>query len=202
MKPGDPEPPSEPLVHETAMPDEERNEGAWIEAARGGDSKAFRQLVDRHRDRAFGLARRILRSETDAEEVAQDAFVRAWRALPAFRGESRFGTWLHQIVVRLALDRLETLKRRRRREPDAEAATEPAVEGPDHEERLRAMRLDELVTKLNDAQRLAVTLYYHEERSVEEVAKILRIPENTVKTHLSRARAALREAWMRSGEKR
>jgi RNA polymerase sigma-70 factor (ECF subfamily) len=201
MKPGDPDPPSEPVVREAALPEDDRDEAEWVEGARGGDAAAFRRLVERHRDRAYGLSRRMLRSEADAEEVAQDAFVRAWRALPAFRGEARFGTWLHQIVVRLALDRLETLRRRRQREPDLEAAVEPAVEGPDHDARLRAMRLERMVSKLNHAQRAAVTLYYYEERSVEEVAGILQLPENTVKTHLSRARAALREAWLKADEK-
>lgn len=202
MKPGGREPPSEPSVHETAMPEEAQREAEWVELARGGDEEAYRRLVELHRDRAYGLARRMLRSETDAEEVAQDAFVRAWRALPAFRGESRFGTWLHQIVVRLALDRLDTLKRRRLREPELAPDAEPVVEGPDHEARLRAMRLESMVSKLSGAQQLAVLLYYYEERPVEEVARILSLPENTVKTHLSRARAALREAWLKAGEKR
>jgi len=201
VKRGGPDPPSEPVVREAALPEDDRDEAEWVEGARGGDPEAYRRLVDRHRDRAYGLARRMLRSEADAEEVAQDAFVRAWRALPAFRGEARFGTWLHQIVVRLALDRLETLKRRHRREPELGPTREPAVEGPDHDERLRAMRLESMVSRLNDAQRAAVTLYYYEERSVEEVATILRLPENTVKTHLSRARAALRDAWLKAGEK-
>jgi RNA polymerase sigma-70 factor (ECF subfamily) len=184
------------------MPEEAQREAEWVELARGGDEEAYRRLVELHRDRAYGLARRMLRSETDAEEVAQDAFVRAWRALPAFRGESRFGTWLHQIVVRLALDRLDTLKRRRLREPELAPDAEPVVEGPDHEARLRAMRLESMVSKLSGAQQLAVLLYYYEERPVEEVARILSLPENTVKTHLSRARAALREAWLKAGEKR
>lgn len=201
MKPGGAEPPSDPSVHETAMPDEAQQEAEWVELARGGNAGAYRRLVELHRDRAYGLARRMLRTDADAEEVAQDAFVRAWRALPAFRGESRFGTWLHQIVVRLALDRAETLKRRRHREPGLAPDAEPAVAGPDHEARLRAMRLESMVSELSEAQRLAVTLYYFEERSVEDVAEILRMPENTVKTHLSRARAALREAWLKVGGK-
>ena len=201
MKPGGPEPPSDPSVHETAMPDEAQQEAEWVELARGGNEGAYRRLVELHRDRAYGLARRMLRTDADAEEVAQDAFVRAWRALPAFRGESRFGTWLHQIVVRLALDRAETLKRRQHREPGLAPDAEPAVAGPDHEARLRAMRLESMVSELSEAQRLAVTLYYFEERSVEDVAEILHMPENTVKTHLSRARAALREAWLKVGGK-
>ena len=201
MKPGDPEPPSNPLVHQTARPQPPDEEGPWIERARAGDAAAFRLLVERHRDRVHGLARRMLRSDPDAEEVAQDAFVRAWRALPGFRGDSSFGTWLHRIVMRLSLDRLEAMRRRQRREPALEDALEPAVEGPDHDARLRARKLDALVANLSDAQRAAVTLYYYEERSVEDVARVLNLPENTVKTHLSRARAVLRAAWLTGDEK-
>jgi RNA polymerase sigma-70 factor (ECF subfamily) len=168
--------------------------------ARGGDAEAFRELVERHRDRVFAVARRIVRSEFDAEEVAQDAFVRAWRALPDFRGESRFGTWLHAIVVRRALDRAEVLGRRRVREQGLDVAPEVATpaSGPDPETLRRVRRLDGLMGELNDVQRAAVSLYYYEDQSVERVAEMMSMPENTVKTHLSRARGILREAWMRA----
>jgi RNA polymerase sigma-70 factor, ECF subfamily len=169
-----------------------------VERARSGDAEAFRQLVDRHRDRAYGLALRIVRSAVDAEDVAQEAFVRAWLALPRFRGESSFTTWLHRIVVRRAFDRFEQMKRRRGREIDLDAVAEQAVSGGgDPSATLRSRRLELLIATLGPMQRAAVTLFYYEDRSVEEVAHTLGVPENTVKTHLSRARAALREGWMR-----
>lgn len=171
--------------------------------ARDGDAEAFRQLVDRHRDRAFAVARRIVRSDADAEEVAQDAFVRAWRALPGFRGESRFSTWLHRIVVRQALDRAETLGRRRGREAPLEetpAHVAAVPDAADFEATHRARRLEALVDGLTPAQRAAVTLYYHEDHSVERTAELLRLPVNTVKTHLRRAREALRTGWLAQEE--
>src|SRR4029078_11748686 len=88
-------------------------EAEWIRRAGEGDERAFAQLVDRHRDRAFALASRMLRPPAEAGEVAQDALVGVWRALPGFRGEAAFSTWLHRIVVRCALDRLAVLKNRR-----------------------------------------------------------------------------------------
>jgi RNA polymerase sigma-70 factor, ECF subfamily len=175
-------------------------EGPLIARARQGDAHAFRALVERHRDRAYGLALRVLRSEPDAEEVAQDAFVRAWRALPGFRGEARFGTWLYAIVMRRAIDRAATLRGRRTREVGLDAAGEPAARGDAGqagERALLAMRLERMMDRLSEAQRAVVTLFYYEERSVEEVSNTLGMPTGTVKTHLSRARAALREAWMR-----
>jgi len=182
--------PSDPIVSE---------EAEWIRRAGEGDERAFALLVDRHRDRAFALASRMLRSPAEAEEVAQDAFVRVWRALPRFRGESAFSTWLHRIVVRCALDRLAVLKTRRGREestdapPDAAAPLENAL---DPEARERARRMEQVMELLTETQRAVVALFYHEDRSVEEVAHTLGMPENTVKTHLHRARAAMRAAWL------
>ncbi len=172
-------------------------ERALVDRARQGDEEAFEMLVDLHRDRAYGLALRITRSREDAEDVAQESFVRAWLALPRFRGESAFGTWLHRIVARRALDRAATLQVRRARETEVESVGElPAAPGRTHDVAL-ARRLERLMARLTPPQRAAVTLFYFEDRPVEEIALVLGSPENTVKTHLSRARAALREAWVR-----
>jgi len=177
---GEPEPPDAELVLR----------------AQAGDTVAFRTLIERHRDRAYTLALRMLRSPADAEEVAQDAFVRAWVALPRFRGESSFGTWLHRIVARRALDRAAALRRRRERETVVEEAEHlPAgagcAAGAEH-----AFRLEALIAELTAAQREVVALFYYEGRSVEQVASLLAIPAGTVKTHLSRARSALRRGWL------
>jgi len=172
---------------------------ALVARARAGDAAAFRALVERHQARAFALARRLVRDEAEAEEVTQDAFLRAWSALPGFRAEASFGTWLHRIVYRRALDRIDAMRARRRHETAAPSwpGEEPPAGGPGFpgEERVRR-----LVEALPAAQRAAVTLYYFEDRSVQEAAKVLGMHENTVKTHLHRARAALRAAWAREEE--
>ena len=171
-----------------------------VERARAGDREAFRVLVDAHRDRAYGLALRMVRSAADAEEVAQDAFVRAWLALPQYRGEARFSTWLYRIVARRALDRAEVLKGRWRREADielAETGAAPAGAGDAAGRTTLAIEMERLLEDLSDAQRAVVTLFYYEYRSVEQVAQTLDMPEGTVKTHLGRARSALRAAWLR-----
>jgi RNA polymerase sigma-70 factor, ECF subfamily len=174
-------------------------EQAWIDRARQGDAEAFRRLVELHQDRAYGLALRIVRDPSEAEEVAQDAFVRAWRGLPRFRMEARFSTWLYRIVARCAFDRAAALRARRGRETGAEEAEALRTEDP-APRRLEAIatadRLERLMGGLSEAQRMVVTLFYYEDRSVAELARMIRCPENTVKTHLSRARAALRQAWL------
>jgi RNA polymerase sigma-70 factor, ECF subfamily len=172
---------------------------ARIERARTGDTEAFRALVEAHRHMAYGLALRILRDPQEAEDAAQEAFVRAWKALPNFRGDARFSTWLHRIVARRALDRLAVLRRRRGHEVAVEEAEVlPGSPGPDFEARDRARRIEALVAALPDAQRVVVTMFYYEGRSVNDVAQVLGMPDGTVKTHLSRARAAMRQAWLRA----
>ena len=182
------------------------DEPELLARCRAGETAAFAVLVDRYRDRAYGLAFRIVRSGPDAEEAAQDAFVAAWKALGAFRGDASFSTWLYRIVWRKALDRAEILRNRGRREvavdDPARVEAESAAEGTGLEGGLGASsadshRLERLLGSLSELSRAVVTLYYYEDRSVGDVAAALGIPEGTVKTHLFRARAALREGWLR-----
>ncbi len=172
-----------------------------VERARRRDEGAFEMLVNRHGDRAYRLALRITRSPEDARDVAQEAFVRAWLALPAFRGDSAFGTWLHRIVVRKALDRAAALGARRRHETAPADGPEPAAPGVERDAAL-VLRLDRLMAGLDPSRKAALALYYVENRSVKEIAEILGRPENTVKTHLRRARAELRAAWERGEGRR
>ncbi len=186
----------EALAHDTGT--DGAQEAAWIERARAGDADAFRHLVDAHRHVAYGVALRILAQAEEAEEAVQEAFVRAWKALPAFRGDAKFSTWLYRIVTRRSFDRLQALRRRRGRETAVEEAEAlPGGAAPDPLAGQPARLLEALVRALPDAQRAVVTLFYYEERSVKEVAETLGMPANTVKTHLARARAALRGAWLR-----
>ena len=199
MKPESHDPPSNPASGGSGASGPNLEDRECVERAKQGDQQAFRQLVERHRDRAYGLALRILRSAADAEDAAQEAFVRAWQALPGFRGESGFSTWLYRIVAHQSFDRLEQLKRRHERETAIEHVAELAAPGVQHADSgALARRLERLMAVLSPVQRAALTLYYWEDRSVEEVAEALEIPENTVKTHLSRARAELRETWRRT----
>lgn len=165
-----------------------------IARAQRGDTSAFRVLVESHRARAYALALRVLRSGADAEEVAQDAFVKAWAALPTFRGDASFSTWLHRIVWRRALDRLAESKARRRRE-EAVANDTPLHAAPEHDRGDAEPFAERLLEALSPQQRAAVVLFYFEDRSVAQAAMVMGLPENTFKTHLHRARATLREAW-------
>ena len=173
-----------------------------VRRARDGDQAAFRDLVEGHQERVLRLAWRIAGTRAEAEEIAQDAFVRAWQALPGFRGEARFSTWMHRITTRVALDRREAVRRRERREVGVEeevlAALAVTPESAAEADRVTGRARVALLAGLSEAQRTAVTLHYLEDRPVIEVAQAMGVPENTVKTHLSRARAAMREAFLRA----
>jgi RNA polymerase sigma-70 factor (ECF subfamily) len=182
-------------VQEAMAPIADDCERRWVERARAGDEDAFRMLMERHRDRGYAIALRITRSPDDAEDVVQQAFVRVWFSLEKFRGESSFGTWLHRIVARCAFDRASQIKTRSAREIDLDDSLPSA--SADARDVILIRRFDALMKELSTAQRAVVTLHYWSDTPVEEVARVLNMPENTVKTHLSRARAALREAWLR-----
>lgn len=175
-------------------------EEAWIRGARSGDPRAFRHLVDRYRAPVVELCVRIVRSREEGEEAAQDAFVRAWKALPEFRGDAKFSTWLYRIATRRALDAAASHRKRRDREGAVEpaaleaapAAAGTAADGLDEPLRRRLWRI---LGDLEPLPRAAVSLFYLGGRSVSEVAQILSLPEGTVKTHLHRSRAVLRRAW-------
>jgi RNA polymerase sigma-70 factor (ECF subfamily) len=175
------------------------DERVLVARAQARDESAFAILVERYQTQAYTLALRLLRSSADAEEVAQDAFVRAWRALPAFRGDAAFSTWLYRILWRRAMDQRAALAGRAAREvkgADIEAASVVEDAGGLADNRF----VERLLSALPEHQRVVVTLYYLHDRSVKEVASVLDMPEGTVKTHLHRARTTLRHAYLHGGE--
>jgi RNA polymerase sigma-70 factor (ECF subfamily) len=162
-----------------------------VQAGRG--QEAFERLVPAYRRRVFGLAYSILRDRAAAEDLAQEVFVKLWQALPRYDGRAQLSTWIYAITRNAAVS---ALRARRRSVSLSDAAVmsevealgaEPAAEPGDPELRRR-------IESLPEKQRQAVTLYYLDERTVEEVAEMMGLPANTVKTHLHRARASLASA--------
>ena len=172
-----------------------------IARARRGDADAFEQLVAAYRDQVFRLALRMCGSEADADEVAQEAFLSAWKGLPNFRGDSQFSTWLYQLTSHAAID----LMRREKRQIAAEditgvSAPDPAP-GPQQQaersEQRQAVR--DAIMQLTPEYRQIVVLRFLEELSYEEIGAMLALPSGTVKSRLNRARAQLKEILSRSG---
>ncbi|WP_299007664.1 sigma-70 family RNA polymerase sigma factor [uncultured Caulobacter sp.] len=182
---------------------EETDRHAWadeilFDAARGGDEKAFRVLVDRHARVVRRLALSILGDAHDAEDIAQEAFVAAWRARESWKPEARFTTWLHRIAVNKAIDRY----RGRRATPEpAEVITRLADASPSAptedqqqalERRESARSLRDCLGRLPTSQRQALTLYYFEDLDVARIAGVLNTTEQAVRSLLKRGKQALR----------
>jgi RNA polymerase sigma-70 factor (ECF subfamily) len=171
------------------------DEQALISRARDGNHDAFRVLVERHMKHAYNVAFGFVGNHDAAAEVAQDAFVRAHRSLGSFRGEADFGTWLHRIVMNLAMNRVKSDRTRTQREVDPEHHSVSEIgEEPDfrdaHDARLHVERaLHELPT----LQRAVVILRHIDGLSTRQVSGILKCSEGTVKTHLFRGLKKLRE---------
>ena len=168
---------------------------ALIRLAKKGDTSAFEQLLSHYGVYAYNLALRALSNPQEAEDVAQEAFIRVWKALPNFRGDAEFSTWLYRIVTNLCYNRLPKLKR--------ELKALPADEGwdlPDSKQdvertvisaELRQMIL-EAVDTLPDSQKYLIILRHLHGLRYDEIAKITDMPLGTVKTGIFRARKALK----------
>ncbi len=172
-----------------------------IARARRGDADAFEQLVAAYRDQVFRLALRMCGSEADADEVAQEAFLSAWKALPNFRGESQFSTWLYQLTTHAAID----LMRREKRQIAAADITEVSAADPAPSPQQQAEQSEQreivrdAILQLAPEQREVVVLRFMEELSYEEIGAVLKLPSGTVKSRLNRAKAQLKEILSKSG---
>jgi len=168
----------------------------FLERLRAGEPRAFEELVIACQHRVFGVALRMLGSRAEAEEVAQETFLRAHRALGAFRGEAKLSTWLYGIASRLCLNRLASGERRLRRE-DPEVLERVASAGADPADELERgetqAALHRAIAELGEERRLVVLLRDVEGLSYEEIAEALGLELGTVRSRLHRARMDLKE---------
>jgi RNA polymerase sigma-70 factor (ECF subfamily) len=138
----------------------------------------FRSILAQYQDKVFRLACTMLGNESQAEDAAQETFVKVWKGLSKFRGESSISTWIFTIARRTCLDAIKA----RRNTVGLEVVVErPRLERP-------GLDIDALLRELPEKAREAVVLFYLEDRSYEEVARTMEVPMGTVKTLLFRAR--------------
>ena len=184
-----------------------RDDEELVRLARQGDRAAFSALVVRHQNEVFTLALRLVGDRELAADVAQESFVRGWRALPKFRGDARFSTWIYRITVNTWKNRVRSEKRRSfwktlplslfhgEDEEDPEVAlpdNEPPLDkGLETEETARVVH--EALMQLDPESRAVIVLRDIKGLSYQEIAETLSLAEGTVKSRISRARETLKE---------
>jgi len=161
-----------------------------VAAAADGDRAAFDELVRRHRDRVWAVALRICGDPDDAEDVLQETFVSAWRALPGFRRGARLSTWLYRIAVNKSYDAVG----RRRPQVALDAVAEPSAPGDDYVASGRRAALVAALAALPVEFRAAVVLCDVLGLPTGEAAEVLDVPAGTVKSRTFRGRALLARA--------
>jgi RNA polymerase sigma-70 factor (ECF subfamily) len=168
----------------------------FVARLRAGDRRAFEELVRAHQHRVYGLALRMLGDAAEAQDVAQEAFLRAHRGLAEFRGDARLSTWLYTIASRLCLNRLAGSERRLTRSGD-EALDRVVDVRPGPDEALERDELDaalhRAIAELPEERRVVVVLRDVDGLAYEEIAEILALPVGTVRSRLHRARLDLRD---------
>ena len=171
-------------------------EAELVRAAQAGQEKAFEQLFRLHKDRVFSICLRLTGNYHEAEDLAQESFVLAFRRIGTFRGEALFGTWIYRIAMRVVIDAL------RKRHPQMETLNEEQVaadiakcsgnaDGKDLT--LERLELERAIAQLPTGYKAVLVLHDIEGHSHEEIAEILRFTPGTCKSQLHKARRKLRE---------
>ena len=167
-----------------------------VARAQQGDPAAFEALVDMHAQYVYNLALRVVHNPQEAEDLAQEAFLRAWRGLPAFRGQSKFSTWLYRIVTNLCYNHLPRIKRELvSLIPDEEAVRLPDVRLAPEEGVINTelqTHLHNIIEELPESYRLLITLRHLQGMSYKEISWVTGMPLGTVKTGIFRARQMLK----------
>jgi len=186
-------------------------EPSFLRRLKDRDERAFRELIEAHRDRVYNISFRMLGSRAEAEDVAQEVFIAVFKTIETFRGDSKFSTWLYRVTVNHCKNRIKYLARRHERDRDELDETTngqhgavgaiggPGPRAPDHALEAQQMEtlIQEAIAELDEEQRIVVVLRDVEDLSIEEICKITDLPDGTVKSRLHRARLVLRKKLQR-----
>jgi RNA polymerase sigma factor (sigma-70 family) len=178
---------------QTGLPDNE-----LIPLVLKGDQQAYKVLVDRYQSYIFTLAFRLMQSREDAEEVAQDVFVKAYRSLADFKGGSKFSTWLYTIAHNTGITYLRKKKQKMVAIDDESTFTQLENQESDFkanqvEDKSRKAMVNRAIEMLTPDDAQIITLFYKGDQSLDEIAAIMGLETNTVKVRLFRARQKLKE---------
>nr|WP_299104979.1 sigma-70 family RNA polymerase sigma factor [uncultured Tenacibaculum sp.] len=171
------------------------NDQAYIELILKGDTNAFAFLVDKYKTMVFSLAYKMLESKEEAEEVSQDTFIKAYKNLSKFKGESKFSTWIYKIAYRTCLDSLKKRKNKYNTDTIDEVTinkiqtTEGVLDTLERKE--RALIIEKCMKDLPEDERSILWMFYFEELSLKEIIEVTDFSEANVKVKLHRARKRL-----------
>jgi RNA polymerase sigma-70 factor (ECF subfamily) len=175
---------------------ENDEEEKHIRQAIAGDQHAFAELVNTHQRFLYNLALRAVSNPQDAQDITQETFIRAWRAIKTFRGEAGFRTWLYRIMMNLCYDRYPRLNRERDQlsieNEDLEIPQESRLAQKSEQRELFTL-IQQHLQALSENHRLVLSLRFQHELSYEEIATVMSIPVGTVKTTIFRAKEKLKE---------
>ena len=174
---------------------ESRDETALMRRVGAGDGAAYRALVERHLRPIVAFARRTLDDSAEAEDVAQETFLRLWSGAGAWRAEARLSTWLHRVAYNLCVDRL----RRRRELPTARLPERPhPAEGPlaARQRRQVAAAVEQALAALPERQRTALALVHYQELGNIEAAQVMEVSVEALESLLARGRRSLRRSLL------
>lgn len=175
----------------------EATDNELVERVRGGDDESFRHLVDRHSRAIFRAAYRITGNAADADDVVQETFLRAYRALGRFDARASFPTWLHRIAINCSLDLIDSRKRRDSRINDGEDLSTVASHAAAPDRLLHSVQMQQAVAaamdRLSGNERTAFVLRHFEGMPLEEIGKVLGTQLNATKNTVFRAVKKLRE---------
>lgn len=170
-----------------------------------GKINAFTDIVERHKDHAFNLALRICGNREEAEEIAQDAFMKAFRSLNSFRMKSSFSTWLYRIVYNTSVSLVRTRKKGILSLEEFPADATDFIGNNTSEEEAETEYRNSLVSfalqKLNEDERAIITLFYYEEMNTDEIAEITGLGKSNIKVRLFRARQKMSEVIEKTEKK-
>ena len=169
----------------------------YIEKVLNNDVSAYSSLIDKHKEMVYTIAFRILRNREDAEETAQDTFMKAYQSLDKFRQESKFSTWLYRIVYNTAISKtrkkkIQTIDLDDKMEKNfSEDEIRDDVNKLDFDE--QKILINKVIGKLSEEDSMLITLYYFEENTTEEIAEITGLSQSNVKVRLHRVRKRMYE---------
>jgi RNA polymerase sigma factor (sigma-70 family) len=169
----------------------------YIDQVLAGKNSAFSYIVDRHKDRAYNLAFRICGNHEEAEEIAQDSFLKAYRSLKSFKMKSSFATWLYRIVYNTSISFVRVKKKGVLSLDDFPADATDFIGNntseEDAEKEYRCSLVNFALQKISEEERGLISLYYYEEMSADEISDVTGISKSNIKVKLFRARQKMLE---------